>query len=772
MRSSRIGMVVVSFAVAVAALAWLPQFRKAATPWYPAPMDVDPGERDPQFRTRRKAWIESLHRHAPDVDWRAQDAAWRGQRMQRVQAARHETLTGGGSLQSLRQVRLAGIAGYWQERGSTNQAGRVTGGMYDAANNRLTVLSHGGNIWRADRDQLDWSSPNDSASFLSSGFLDRLGGVAGERLLLASDAPQGVFWSDDGGQSFAAASGDNLINAWSTTGLVVREEGGAEVYMARLHYDAAASAWRTHLFASQNRAENFTSLGFVGERDRVALFSPRYGSDQVFVLVDAQLKRIVSGTQTLQTVATLPLASAVVAGDRMALSGGVSGGQVFLYAMHSRPAAQRTEVYRSLDGGVSWQARTSAPTTLFGPSSGASSTRDPAVAFVGGVNLFRSLDGGMSWLPVNDWAEYYDDPEYRLHADIPKVEVWRDSAGDERVYVSTDGGLYESRDNLLTVRNLSLQGLHVSQYYTSYTQRSGQRAVLVGAQDQGYQKAVTPSGGLDHFDQVISGDYGQMTSADGGASVWMVYPNFAMLDLTPAALGQGGLRFWNFTGMQDALWMPPIAADPLQPYSALLAGGKQVVRLTYAGAISAVREPFNFGSQITALAVATSGSRYAMTSAGLLYRDSGGGWSNSAGSLPGGHYFYGNKILPDPARPGTLYVGGSGYSNPAVYVSSNDGVTFTPMSAGLPNTLVFDLAASQDGNHLFAATEVGPFYFDRDSNQWLDISGLAAPDQRYWSVDFIDQPGGGVARFATYGRGLWDLTLGEEGDRIFQHGFE
>ncbi len=775
------GSLAIALAAMASAAALYPIFLNTASERWPAPIETGPGERDPAFKIERNAWIESLHRHAPALDWRAQDADWRGLRMQRVQYARNVSLAAGMSSNDLRAVELSAITGNWRERGSSNQAGRITGAIYDSVNDRLTALSQGGNLWRSPRSTLAWSSPNDSASFQSGGFLDRLSSNGGERLLLASDTPLGVYASNDGGLSFSAATGTDQPNPWYTTGLAVRSSSGLDVYLARIHYDSMANGWRTHLFVSTNAGANFSSLGFVGERDRVALFSPRYDSTEMFVLIDGSLKRISPGSQALVNVGTVPVSPPVANGDRVHLTGGVDAGQTFLFAMVSRAYASRTDVYRSLDGGATWQVRGSIPENTFGPNSAASSTRNPNLAYAGGVNVYRSADGGSNWAKVNDWGEYYADPANKLHADIPNVQVWRDAANNERVYVSTDGGLYESTDNLISVHNLSLNGLHVSQYYSTYTQRGAGHVLLAGAQDQGYQKALTPTAGIDDFGQAISGDYGHFTSSDGGTSVWMVYPGFAMLDTAPGLGGQSGLKFWDYAvnNLVGTLWMAPIVADPHVAGRALLAGGRMtnsgdhVISLTWSGsAISAAEDNFDFGSQVTAVAFSPSvaGRRYAVSSARKFFRNTGTGWTNTASNLPDNHYFYGNKILPDSLDPNTIYVAGAGYSNPPVFVSTNDGASFTAMSNGLPNTLVFDLVMSPDGNHLFAATEVGPFYFDRALNTWIDISGLGAPDQSYWDVDYVEEGGAGIARFATHGRGIWDFVV--RGDVIFRNGFE
>lgn len=749
------------------------RLRSGAPLHHPAPTESGPGESDPDFRSRRKAWIDSMHRHAPDVDWRAQDAAWREARLARVQSAREAVPASAGE-SALYDVSTAAISGTWRERGSTNQAGRVTNAIYDSAQNRLLVLSQGGNLWKASRSTLQWSSVNDSASFVSSGFLERMVSGGAERLLVAGDSPPRLYYSDNGGTSFTAANGTSLGYEWSTAGLAVRSSG-ADVYLLRVNWDSAASRWRTHLFASADRGANFASRGFVGERGRVALFAPRHGSTETYLLADGVLSRIVAGTNALQSIGTVPFSPAVSDGDSVALSGGVAAGQTFLYAFRSR--GNRTDVVRSLDGGLSWQARAPVPEALFRTASVAASTRDPARVFAGGVDMYRSADGAASWIRVNGWGDYYADPENKLHADIPNVQVWLDGANQERVLVSTDGGVYESVDYLQTVKNLSLKGLRVSQYYSTHTGSGGQ--VFAGSQDQGYQKALAPTGGVEWFEQTISGDYGHLDSSNGGAAMWLVYPGFAMLDANTSASGQGALHRWDFSGndLRDALWLPPIVADPASGTRALLAGGAigggshRVVRLALSGSnLTATQDAFDFGSTITALAYSTNGgTRYAVNSAGQFFRDGGAGWASTASNLPDHHYFYGNAILADPARANTVYVAGAGYSNPGVFVSTNDGASFSPMADGLPSTLVFALAISPDGAHLFAATELGPFHYDRSAAKWVDISGLGAPSQAYWDVDWVSQ-GGGYARFATYGRGIWDFV--PTMDTIFRNGFE
>ena len=472
----------------------------------PPPLSDQPGERGDDFKQRRQAWIETIHRAAPDVDWRAQDAAFVAQRFAEREALRESRLAAGESPLSWRTIR-ASVSGDWVERGSRNQAGRVTGAALDSANNRLTVLSHGGNVWRADRTALNWTSPNDGARFNpagNAGFLERLAGASGERLLVASDSPAGVYRSDNGGVTWSINGGSGLNDAWYTMGLVARDEAQSEAYLLRVHFDSGTGSWRPHLFASTDRGAAFNSVGFIGQRHATAIFSPRYNSATVYLLDGNQLYTVTPGTHARVLVSTLSLGFTLSGNEQTVLSGGVQSGQTFLYAFYSRPDTGNTAVFRSLDGGLTWTARASVPTTLMTLNSAESSGNDANRAYAGGVDLYRTADGGGSWSLVNSWVDYYGSPASKLHADIPNIDVWRNAQGNERVYIATDGGLYESSDHAVTVQNLNLSGMNVSQYYGSYTRRSAPHLLLAGAQDQGYQKALSPSGSVENFVQTIS----------------------------------------------------------------------------------------------------------------------------------------------------------------------------------------------------------------------------------------------------------------------------
>ncbi|MCB1633863.1 MAG: hypothetical protein KDI37_14600 [Xanthomonadales bacterium] len=736
------------------------------------PIESPPGEHSQS----RHEWIERLHRHAPGQNWRQMDADFRRQ----AQDQRNEEINllrlAKAKPEAYLRVRSAALAGEWMERGSTNQAGRTLATEFDIENNRLNVLTQGGNLWRADRTTLNWESASDGAMFKAP-FLARL--TDEERLILFSREPEGIFFSDDGGTIWSSANGLNSDQPYSIEGLAVRDPTGNDVYALRNEFDPVSLVFGVKLYASANRGSTFVDLGFVGSQGQTALFSPRHDSSAMYLLDGLTLKMIEPGTHSLVTISTIDVAAQVQPGHYVSLGGGVNNGVTFLYAfVDRRTVPPQTDVYQSLDGGQTWVTRLPAPSHMFTRSSAETSTRDPMQLFVGGLNAYRSHDGGASWTYINFHASYYDNPAINLHADIPNFDIFVDQNDIERIYISTDGGVYESVDGGLTVQNLSLDGIRNSEYYGSYTQRSPPYRIMVGSQDQGYQKAHTPTTGLNAFLQPSAGDWAYLTSADGGETLWAVYPGVVMFDFDTQTTGDSALRRWSFNtgGIQAYQFFQPLQVDPRSPNRAVIAAGEagpsanRLITLTYNGSYIAYQVgDFNFGGGISAVQFSRDGeTQYVIANLGRFFRDAGDGFQQTVTTLPWGAFFSGNCILTHPTDPETIYVSGSGYAGPAVYRSIDNGDSFSAFATGLPNTLVYNLAISADGGHLFAATNLGPYYYDQTAGRWIEISAALTPDQTYWHVDYIDALH--TARFATGGRGLWDFVI--DTDALFSSGFE
>lgn len=735
-----------------------------------------------ELKTRRSQWMEAIHGGGPGLDWRALDAAARAERL-RQRSALVAPLPGAPDepAKAIRQTAF----GTWRELGSSNQSGRVVGAAVDPVTQRVYVHSHGGVVWSASRDQLDWRPLNDDSSFqprFTNATFARLPGP-NARLLVGSHSPEGIYYSDDDGVHWQAATG--LRAGMLDDQVLAVRSNGDQVYSLRIELeDVPGAEPRSVLYGSTDRGARFRKLATLAYEFQTSMFTQDSPGSAVYVLAEDRLLRVDPNTQALQLAGQVPIGFALESILRVGVCGGVASGQDFVYAFYRIrvPGGAATRVYRTLDGGASWSERAGPEHGMFTAQSTLCSATKPDVAFVGSVNASRTIDGAASWQRISNWGDYHVvSAESHLHADIIAIDSWIDSTGVERILFSTDGGLFESSDYGGTVRNLSLDGLANGQYYTTLSLRRPPFSAYTGSQDQGYQHLAAPDQsrlGIQKF----NGDYGSMVSADGGEQVWMVHPQFALFDGRGASAEvRTGLSTWDYRGhgLNGTQFIPPLMAVPGEPRKAWLGGGMignatRIVELEAAGSIVQARtlaHEFPANDSITAMAASPlrPDTRYVVTQLGRLYvsQDAGASFQLRAEGLPG-PATYTSEILADPRVPGRVLVAGAGYFRPGVMESLDDGVSFHGHAQGLPNTMVYSLAMSRDGQHLFAATALGPYYFERgdpgQAGSWRYLGSDGAPDQAYWDVEFVDELN--AARFATYGRGLWEIRLQTPGTTV------
>ncbi|MFH0946027.1 MAG: hypothetical protein V2A76_12580, partial [Planctomycetota bacterium] len=496
------------------------------------------------------------------------------------------------------------------------------------------------------------------------------------------------------------------------------------------------------------------------------LWVPRVGpgaANTLYLLYKKELRVSTDGGFTFTTLSTVDSAA-----TKGVLTGSEAGSPTLYAAMVS---GGQNLLYRSTDGGASFQLRKTL-SDYWGPL--CASISDPNLVLYGGVETFRSTTGGATFSKVNNWGAYYGNPAHKLHADIMGIYCWREPLYpyQERWYICTDGGLYESTDQVTTVNNLSLNGLGVSQYYSTYTSSNNPNLILAGSQDQGYQRGTlqppVPDGPSTPFDQLISGDYGHLTSSNGTHDlVYSTYPGFILVqegENNPALL----YPFVDFPAGSQHDWLPMVVADPLDSAAFFFCGDRLTRYLRSSGPYwnASVHSTQDFttggGHYLTALAFAPTNPQraYAVTDAALLFysTDHGVNWSNPTGGAPYQHYFYGNAIAVHPTDELECAVGGSGYSASGVIRTLDGGQTWQPLTPGLPQTQTLDLAYALDGSgDLYAATDAGAFRYDRQAGNWSNIMSNTAPLTSYWSVEAV-VGGSGTLRFGTYGRGIWDFN--------------
>ena len=720
------------------------------------------------LKKHRKEYIRKMHKSHPDTDWEEMDRVSRMERINSIQESIKDRLQNTKFSRDNRvTISSRDIEGEWFEKGSNNLSGRIRTADIDFENNMVYCVSSGGNIWRGSlngnqfQDE-NWESLNDHYQIKSTTMIRVIDYNNSMRIIVVAN--HGVFITDNNGLLIEESNGLEFLDDWGYIKRSIMSNSGDKILLLVNEWDN--EDWRAEaaIYESIDYGDSFTKLlsldesqGFsqIEQADHFDIWMSRYFGSEVFLINDTDLY-ILDGPN-LEFTSSMPGSQN---GD-VALTGGMGLNSEFLYSYIGG------RIFHSQNAGSSWSDKGDSPSDWWWINGFNSSNINRDLIYIGGMELFKSSNYGDNWSLVNNWWDYYNDPQNKLHADIPEVRFFLDLEFNEVALISTDGGIYFSDDYLNSVNNISMSGLGVSQYYSTFTQPISPYNIYAGSQDQGFQRSTSDNGGIREFDQIISGDYGHLGSGDQGESVWANYPGFTIL--FPNAANSNQSRMLDFP-CSGQLWLAPLLADPMDANLAYLggggvSGGNHIIKIINQGSSLTYEElPPTFNGTISAMAISpiNNNNWYILTENGKFYRsiDSGISWNQSMGFTgPGAHYFYGSTIVPSYIDDNIIYIGGSGYSNAPVYVSYNNGSTFTSMNSGLPNTLVYKLASTDDGSILFAATEIGPYAYDIYDEVWYDIGGMGAPDQTYWSVEYI--PELLTARFGTYGRGIWDFKMDE-----------
>ncbi|MBL7009394.1 MAG: hypothetical protein ISR76_10375 [Planctomycetes bacterium] len=693
-------------------------------------------------KSARQAWIEGMHRAAPGTDWRAVERANGLAAMERKDA-----LAGGRAAPPR--------SGSWRELGSRNQAGRMYASAWSSDGLQLYAGSALGGVWTGDRDGGNWTPIGDNLYGGAHDLVVVPHPTGGPDIVLRH-AGGLVHRSLDGGVTWSAPIG--LSNVSDVSRILAL----LDHTILMVAFDSnALNGWG--VYRSVDRGLSFART-FDMNTWRSDIWSPRDALGPVYLYKKDKLYRSADGGLSfLQIGATLPFQA-----NEVRLRGTETPSVSLSIAAKNSGVWQ---IWRSFDQGASW-SHVHDCSDFWGAFE--CSSQDPDLLAYGGVEMRVSRDGGATFSVVNSWGSYYGNPAIYLHADIMRIDCRPDPAKPqgEVWYVGTDGGIYRSLDRVATVENLSLAGLGVSQYYSTFTSRRRPELVMAGAQDQGYQRAQlgAPGGGggpWADFAQLISGDYGHISSYNGTHDmVFSPYPGFVLVtdgEDDPSLITGGDLNFPSGLGH---LWLPPVVADPYARAGFFLCAQDSVWRCKRTGYWTwnwTQHSATGFGGRLlSALAFSPIDPdlAWAACTDGTLWRstDHAVTWSMAQGGGPGSHYFYGTALWPSTLDVDEVWVAGSGYGAPPVMRSTDGGQTWLAKRSGLPNTLVYDICeAPGGGGQMFCASENGAWMFDPATQQWSDVLGAAAPITLYWSVEPVWAEG--IVRFGTYGRGIWDYQL-------------
>ncbi len=720
---------------------------------------------------KRSDWFQQMHKAAPDVDWKAIEYQNDMARYEHRVAAKKRTSS------DCDQETLAwgALSGKWVERGSKNQAGSVFDTRFDAFTQQLYVISAGGTLFRGNLDGSNWEILNQDLQFTHNFFNLYYIGSTTRLVAAVGNVPH---YSDDFGLTWTRSEGlgGNIGSARYEKPVFLSNGTIYVIYKTQNNTSLK-------LYKSDDYGANFVEITSFGTTDmsKYAIVNPNNTFDTYVMFKQnnntTKFYKVNEANNELDllnenTDFSFGETPCNIVGTKLSESD-PNDPTIRFYCYRSNGNSFHT--FTSEDFGATWIQRGLMP---FSPWEVGlyNSISDENFLIAGGLECWRSMDAGDSWERINEWGDYYGNEETKLHADMMLFNESKTLTGEKFILVSNHGGLNISYNYLNSVTNIGMSGLNVSQYYCVRTSPNNPNAIFAGSQDQGFQLGFAEADDDVDFLQVISGDYGQIVFSNNGNDLWTVYPDGDVSIYENATSGNFPSAFYSIDSNHESVWLPPMMADPNPNSNTVYVGGgsatggngSYIIQLDWNGFnIAASNLDFDFrdasGGRVTAMAHSKINTNkwYVGTDNGRFFYsdDAGQNWDNSNSGLPTSYYLYGQAIWPSTQNDQTVYFAGTGYSNPGVMVSYDGGNNFEALGENMPQTLFYDLCANPDETALYAATEAGPYVYIFAADRWFDMSGVCAPNQIYWSVEYVEATD--VVRFGTYGRGIWDFEVSD-----------
>ena len=424
-------------------------------------------------------------------------------------------------------------------------------------------------------------------------------------------------------------------------------------------------------------------------------------------------------------------------------------------------------LYKSTNGGISFNQLTHTNKNYFGYSSLADDNlgqapRDMDIAVnpnnsdevhIAGINTWKSSNGGVTFSITSQWQP--NDAQFNgigyCHADVDLLKF----VGD-KLYVGSDGGIYVANNTLVVNSNYYTDlttGLGIRQFYRIGISQTDPVIVTGGSQDNG-TSVMDANGnwtdwlGADGMEGFVDKDDSQIiygTTQFGGLN--KSFNGGATRSGVTQPDGKGGVSGWN--------WITPFEQDPIDT-NVIYVAFDELYKSTNGGS-SWTSISQNFGANIDHLKISPVDNNIMyMAINGNFFGSLNGGstWFQSPTLNLGGGII--NDIAPHPTDASKVAIATSGSEK--VYLSTNNGISFTGAEFDLPNFSAQAITYQNNGaDGLYVGMNYGVYYMDTTtSNSWLPFSnGLPNVRINELEVNAAD----GKLYAATYGRGLWRSNL-------------
>jgi photosystem II stability/assembly factor-like uncharacterized protein len=426
-------------------------------------------------------------------------------------------------------------------------------------------------------------------------------------------------------------------------------------------------------------------------------------------------------------------------------------------------------VFRSVDGGVTWQKLNDLCPRPFYFSKIRIDPTDSKRIYVLGVTLHLSVDGGRSFARGMAPGVHFDH-----HA------LWINPAKPEQMVLGTDGGVYLSQDRGASWEHA--RNLPIAQFYGIGLDQRKPYRVYGGLQDNGTwvgvsqtrrQEGITPA---DWF-RILPGDGFQCQVDPSDPDVVFAETQYGGLHrLNLRSEGSLDIKPRSSRGIAYRFnWSAPILLSPHQPQT-FYYGGNVLFASTTRGDTWTLASPdltrgqpgvSSYGHTLTTLAESPlkKGLLYTGSDDGMVHvsRDGGDHWTNVSEripAVPANRWI--TRVECSSFAEGTAYLSLDRHRNedrkPYLFKTDDWGKNWKPITGNLPAEGPIHVVRADPRNPdlLFVGTEFGLFVSLDGGGKWHRF-GKGLPTVAVH--DLAIQPRDRELVVATHGRGIWIVDI-------------
>lgn len=576
----------------------------------------------------------------------------------------------------------------------------------------------------------------------------------------------GVLRSTDAGKTWTRVSNTTLPAPGRVFRVAVDPNDPNRVYVAQFAYQVGNDLFAGGLFYSTDGGVNWRRTLFGLPRDLVLHpTNPRtmyVGLNRVDRPTNQVpgVYRSTDGGETWERIYASPYAT--TQDVRVAISP-ANPNRIYIYlgGIPQGQTAREIRLTASQDGGNSWGTRRLNEVVDAGQF--AYNTffyADPANAetlYIGSRDVYKSTNGGANWTNLNNSFSVtgsYNPLRSNAHPDQHSLAFL---PGNSNVFfIGNDGGLYKTEDAGKTFKSKN-QTLSLSQFVGMTIDPNNPNVSLAGAQDNGTQLRL-PNG---EWEEIISGDGGQCVfSPTVPNMIFTTYVQGVIYRFTPTSARQiASERIFGEFGTPRVRFYPPFTSTRdgrlyFGSWRLFLSRNNGDTWYTPGWATDLTRST---SDTINAIGVSDTNSDVIYTGSTqgrvMVTRDSGESWSDITAGLPNRVI---KSIVTDPKNPATAYLTVSGFRSGHVFKTTNYGADWKDISGNLPdiptNTFAFDPLTP---SVMYVGTDIGVFRSKNDGQSW-ELLNRGMPPVIVMSL--ATHPSG-IIQAATYGRGVYEINL-------------